>query len=288
MNKSVYVLVITIFICIFQFSYLPLKYQQETIYKTYIPVVYSPINKFGISGGNNQMAQVIGASWFYAWNPIVDISGVEGVAMMRDGTSINNIVIDNSNYLLGFNEPDVCPNQACITPANAAILWHIIEERFPNKKLVSPATSHNTPTWLIQFRDEYYKLYQKYPRLDALAFHCYYNNANQCIEYGKQIITLAKEWEIPEVWCTEFSFLKALNVNYIKEIEDFITWLEYEPIITHYSPYVTYNGECPSLWWNDCRTDANPSLFEKDLVTLTELGKLYKGIWESNNNKLLQ
>jgi hypothetical protein len=95
---------------------------------------------------------------------------------------------------------------------------------------------------------------------------------------GNKFITWAKEWNVPEVWCTEFAFLSVKKITYKESISRFISWLESEPMITHYSPYVASNGVCPSWYWQDCRVGADPSLFEVDLQTLTELGKLYQKI----------
>lgn len=246
---------------------------KEESYRLFIPIMISPINKFGVAGGTEQSTKIIGASWFYTWSSANNAQSVEFVPMIWDETHINDKIVSNSEYLLVFNEPDR-PDQANISVEDAIILFYEIEEKYPNKKLVSPATINETE-WISKFLKLFTEKYNRYPRLNALAFHCYFHDADWCIDLGNKFIDLANKYNIKEVWCTEFAFLEVYNKDYKNQINIFVSWLESEQIIKRYAPYVSYNGECPSWYWTDCRSGANPSLFEKDLETLTELGKIY-------------
>lgn len=271
--SKLFLLFITIII-ISSCANIKLRIIKEENHNLFIPIIISPINKFGVAGGTEQSTKIIGASWFYTWSSANNAQSVEFVPMIWDETHINDEIISNSDYILGFNEPDLS-GQANISPVEAAKYWKIIEEKYSNKKLISPAVSHLHKEWLLEFRDSYYNLYNEYPRLDGIAFHCYLPSANECINLGKYFINLANNWNVKEIWCTEFAFLEVYNKDYKNQINIFISWLESEQMIERYAPYVSYNGECPSWYWTDCRSIADPSLFEKDLETLTELGKIY-------------
>lgn len=256
-------------------TYIPQRIvEKETKKKVFIPLAISIPNKFGVAGGNEKSTKIIGGSWFYTWSAANNSQSVEFVPMIWDETHIDDKIISNSNYILGFNEPDLS-GQANLSPEEAAKYWNILEQKYPNKRLISPAPSHENVEWLEKFRNAYYQLYDKYPKFDGIAFHCYKPWARECIEVGEYFINLAHQWGISEIWCTEFAFLKAWNGNYRNEINIFTTWLESEEIIKRYSPYVSNNGKCPSWYWTDCREGANPSLFQEDLITLTSLGWLY-------------
>jgi len=240
----------------------------------YFPLIISQVNKFGIAGCPIS-CKTIGCSWCYSWssNPGI-INNTETVPMIWDETRVNEKIGGNSKYLLGFNECDLS-GQCNLSPKNAVEPWYIVEQNNPDKLLVAPVPSHLNPNWIIEFREEFYKKYNKYPRFSVLAFHCYEPWAIDCINLGNKFIKLAKEWNINEVWCTEFAFLEAYNKDYKNQINIFINWLDSNDMITRYAPYVSYRGICPSFYWTDCRNEANPSLFKENLYTLTELGKIY-------------
>lgn len=247
---------------------------KEESYRLFIPIMISPINKFGVAGGTEQSTKIIGASWFYTWSSANNAQSVEFVPMIWDETHINDEIISNSEYLLVFNEPDR-PDQANISVEDAVTFFYEIEGKYSDKKLVSPATI-NDIKWISEFLELFTEKYNRYPRLNGLAFHCYFHDAEWCINLGNEFINLAKKYNIEEVWCTEFAFLKPWTYNYKYETRKFISWLESTEMIKKYSPYVSYNGdECPSEFWKYCDEGSDPSLFEKDLKTLTELGKIY-------------
>lgn len=253
---------------------LPKILKEEHENKLYFPVIYSVENKFGVAGCPSSCV-TIGCSWCYDWNTNPKlIKNTETIPMIWDERFINEKIGGNSKYLLGFNECDLS-RQCNLLPQEAVEPWNIVEQNNPDKLLVAPVPSHLNPNWIIEFREEFYKKYNRYPRFSVLAFHCYEPWAIDCINLGNKFIDLANKWNIKEVWCTEFAFLEAYNKDYKNQINIFISWLESTNIITRYAPYVSNRGECPTFYWTDCRSIADPSLFEKDLKTLTELGKIY-------------
>ena len=119
------------------------------------------------------------------------------------------------------------------------------------------------------------RLYGVPPRFDALAWHCYEWQAAGCIARGKQFVGLARAWGVPEVWCTEFAFVRAHTANPEREALAFVAWLEAEALITRYAPYGHY-VERGAWYWPDTRASADPSLFAgPGSLELTDVGKWY-------------
>lgn len=243
--------------------------------RVHVPMLLgSEPKKLGL-GGCVTSCEPLGCSWCYGWKPDPG-SGQdhERVPMIRDAADMGRPVSSNSNWLMGFNEPDLS-EQANLTPISAAKLWREIERSHPERRLVAPAPSHIHPDWLPQFRNAYRMLYGVWPRLDALAFHCYFP-ADSCIGLGEQFVTWALAWGVPEVWCTEFAFVPAYNPRAEEDARRFVAWLEAEPVVARYAPFASYiqGGE---WYWPDRRVEANPSIFAVDGVTLTEIGQWYAG-----------
>lgn len=144
-----------------------------------------------------------GVSWTYNWavNPgrQPENLGGEGCDInfapmcwndYWNGTQLTNYLAGNSGtrYLLGFNEPNFS-SQANMTPAQAAEKWPELEEYAEQygMALVSPALNFSGERvggrvwqpvdWLDAFILEYNNLYDRDPRMDYIALHCYMDYA---------------------------------------------------------------------------------------------------------------
>lgn len=184
----------------------------------------------------------VGASWLYNWsvNPPIISPNIESIPMIWDEHYIHGPIGGNSSYLMGFNEPDY-PGQAELTPEEAAPLWREIEALYPDKKLVSPAPSQLDIEWLVRFRVVYRNLYGENPRLDVLAAHCY-ESFSYCQSHLLWYENMARQWNIPEVWVTEFNSVRRPA----SEMQQLVEWMESEPEITRYAFFTnstpnTYN-----------------------------------------------
>lgn len=244
----------------------PKPFLPSQVYRVYLPMIQrqpQPPQKKGVGlpKEHQDCIQVndLGAYWFYDWSPTpLDCPWGESVPMVW-GKSIPSFISGSSPYLLGFNEPDHA-DQSNLTPQEAAQLWQYIESYYPNKKLISPAPSHLNPEWLR----EWYALAQ--PKLAGLALHCYLPTAQECIALTEKYIEWAKEWNVPEVWVTEFAFEDWA------EAQVFIDWMKREPMVKRYA-------------WFAGRVDGDESwaqgmgwkapLFDRD-NTLTLFGQNYR------------
>ena len=253
---------------------LPTPLYREASFTLWLPRVEKPPKKgIGLTYGNCADALAMGAVWFYTWGPQPSpCAGVESVPMIWGEENVCVAVSGTSDWLLGFNEPDRS-NQADLTPCEAAELWGDVEQCYPDQLLASPAVSHTAVDWLQQFYDCYLHEFVRKPRLDALAVHCYANNAAECIATVEEVIGLADAWDVSGgVWVTEFAFWPTLEQTLeeaLNEARTFIAWMDEEPRVARYAWFAArMRGD---EWWMGPLTP----LVEFDTGALTVYGMMY-------------
>lgn len=243
----------------------------------YIPYYVSqPRAKLGLSGGTTAQTAVLGGSWYYAWGPNGrSTDGVEFVPMIWGEATMTATVQTDAVWLLGFNEPD---GQSLVPPERAAELWRQLEAMHPERKLASPGPSHLDPGWLKRMRTAYITEYGEPPRFDALCAHSYRATANEVIADLRIYLDWAEAWGVPEVWLTEFAVLPGWSgPGWEYELRTLLAWLEAEPRITRYSPFVGHL-DVPHWTWPTSDPLLNPSLFtEAGGLVLTDVGRAYAG-----------
>lgn len=223
-------------------------------YSIYLPLIIGapPPPKKGVPLTYNDCTSVttMNAFWEFAWSPTPpNCTGIENVPMIWGAGDINTTVGGNSLWIMGFNEPDNS-GQANLTPAQAATLWRQIEQKYPTRKLLSPASNGDIPNWLVDFRNAYISAYGSPPRLDGLGVHCYRWFAYQCIPWIQQYESLAISWGVPEIWVTEFSFATTSPSSpsgSLQEQQTFINWMESQSQVTRFSWFASkIQG---TEWW---------------------------------------
>ncbi len=192
----------------------------------------------GLTYGDCPSATAVVAVWQYGWSPTpAACAGIENIPMIWGASDVNATLGGNSQWIMGFNEPD-STSQSNISPSNAATLWRQIEQMYPTRKLAAPAPSGGNTTWLPAFRQAYISDYGTAPRLDALTVHCYAWYASQCTSFTQQYETWATSWGVPEVWVTEFSFSptspNTLSQS-LQEAQTYINWMEADSMITRFA-----------------------------------------------------
>lgn len=220
--------------------------------------------------------------WRYAYTPAVgDCPGVEDVPMFSQPHVLDRYeageirLISDSDWIMGLNEPDneswVAPWGTYVSPEDAVPIWERMEALFPDYKLVAPSTTPWGKKWIVEFRNAYVAKNDLPPRFDALACHCYIDAA-YCKNEAKWWIDLANEWDVPEVWVTEFAAWAttsnpAPGLNYMNEM---IGFYRSEPTITRWSWFIARDANWEkasyylTLYWSDTRE-------------LTPLGEAYRG-----------
>ncbi len=208
-------------------------------------------------------ATTLGAKWQFGWmTSPANCAGIENVPMISVAGDVNTTLGGNSNWVMGFNEPDSA-GATNLSPSSAATLWRQIEQKYPNRKLLAPAPSGANPTWLVDFRNAYIAAFGAPPRLDALAVHCFAWSADACIQHTQLFEGWASSWGVPEVWVTEFSISPAAPntpSQAIQEETTFLNWLDAEPMVTRYAwfasliqgtePWVNADFVTPLIDWN--------------------------------------
>lgn len=230
-----------------QFAAAPQSVDSEPgqIYTTFLPQIKNDyphpsdsLKKGAVTGSGDWNTFILtGAYRGYSHSRLLFPQPVEikinMIPMIKSKLEIG-LPISPSDWLMGFNEPDIdSPYSGLLDPAEAAMLWHDYFEP-TGRKLVSPAPSHLHPEWLVQFRDAYLKTYHQAPRLDALAIHSYLTDLTNCKELMTRVINWSNEWNIPNgVRLTEFA------IPDIDVMKKFINWLEDEPRVEEYDWFIS-------------------------------------------------
>lgn len=189
-------------------------------------------------------------AWLWNWSTSPPVlAGIESVPAIWGRDQMGAAPGGNSRWLMGFNEPDLA-GQANLTPSQAADLWATLEGTYPDRLLASPQPSHIAGGWLADWYAAYVSIYERKPRVDALAFHCY-AGVDECIALTEYYAGLARAWGVRELWVTEFAFgmgfvEPAQSVSVGQRLDDltrFVEYLELNPVVTRYA-YYTNRGEC--------------------------------------------
>ncbi len=218
-------------------------------YKVYLPVILTASaptpppatpSKKGVPLTYSDCPTVgsVKGSWEYAWSATPpSCTGIENVPMIFGWYDINYTPGGNSEWLMGFNEPDL-QDQANLSISQAVQLWRQLEQKHPNRKLLAPAPSGGNPDWIVNFRNAYISAYGAAPRLNGLAVHCYAWYASQCITHTLKFKNWATAWGVSEIWVTEFSFSPTSPSSpnqALQEARTFISWMASESKITRYA-----------------------------------------------------
>ena len=97
---------------------------------------------------------------------------------------IKDIHAEPYDTILGFNEPNH-KDQSNLSPEEAAFAWIELQEKYPEKVLVSPcASAPNTTLWFDEFFDICKELGC---RIDYLSTHSYTCNAERDLEFMNEL-----------------------------------------------------------------------------------------------------
>jgi hypothetical protein len=223
----------------------------------------------------------LGVDWTVTWgtNPIL-VPGVEAVPMIWGRFSGCPTLGGNSDYVLGFNEPGL-EEQSNMPPLVGAVYWRRLEQCYPHKRLVSPATVRfdtlDNSWWLEEMRNEYIDRYDEPPRFDVLALHCYASGANPlrtiCNQQVNKFAGWAEDWNIPEgIWVTEFAQVTTSETAMVYFLDRTVSWMESNPAIDRYAWFSTRLRGDESYAFGG---GVNTSLVDCDTGALTAAGREY-------------
>ena len=271
-----------------------LPIQPRVIYTLYLPMVAKNHNAKlaamrGVAASGNGGVEAVrqtGASFYLNWwyQPSAGMpTNVEFVPMISAPQYPMPDTIADSEYLMGANEPNVY-GQVQTCPADYVATWREIENRYGDRKLVSPGVGSWGNTWcyapdgkiwqgiggvdwLTDFRVFYHRQYGVYPQWSVLSFHCYPPPEAPCGDFRAAtdvMVALADEWNIDEVWITEWDAgkLGAQDPQRIRNVMAY--WLTVSKV-TRIAYYQDWAEAAPQ---NSPLTDASGQI--------TEYGKAYR------------
>lgn len=244
-----------------------------------LPPVRNP-DAYGVVDLDGQCAtlDLIAPRWTYNYSTHpLECAGVESVPMIQSGAQISNTIASNSDWLMGFNEPDMncVACWAYQTPEQAAVNWRLIEERYPDKKLVAPSpisgTHYDLLGWLARFYAAYIALYGSPPRLDALAVHIYFVQASDAEVMVQEALNQAIAWDVPQVWVTEWGM--ALGDPDGMQEATFLDWLQTSGVARYswFGSSIDIENGIKQGWYS--KDWADMSLVKGG--ALTDFGKVY-------------
>lgn len=192
-------------------------------------------------------------SWAYNWAGSLSgnlPNGVEFVPMLwgaKDfggwATAIQTILSSGSNYILGFNEPDMA-SQASMSPSDAATNYRkYITPHAGKAKLISPAVTSSTDNGQgLSWFDSFYEQC-KDCKITGLAVHWYGNTAEEFKDFVQKAMKKASDKGLSELWITEFALNDdaqgTKNVNGAADfINNVIPWLDSQSGVTRYSYFM--------------------------------------------------
>jgi len=207
------------------------RHRKEHVHYVYVPVVQQtelpPILKgVGIHEPYFDPAQLprVRASWYFTWYDHPPLAaGAEAVPMIKEARYAGSPTSGSSSWLMWFNEPDV-PNQANLSPAEAAALYnaHHDDAVYAGKKHLSPSV------FFVSWLADWLPLLDGDKLPDGLGVHCYYWDSgarpvdpedptrtvvdaalDHCRGKLAEVDALAKQWGIGEVWLTEYALVGA-------------------------------------------------------------------------------
>ncbi|KAK5801202.1 hypothetical protein VI817_003414 [Penicillium citrinum] len=208
---------------------------------------YNDISTVSAMTGSGNVA------WAYNWAMSLSgnlPSGVDFVPMLwgaRDFggwfAAIETALSSGSEYILGFNEPDMA-SQASMSASEAAGYYQNYITPYAGKaKLISPAVTSSTTdgqglSWFQSFMDQCTSC-----DISGLAVHWYGNNIDEFKTFVQQAIDTASSYSLSEVWITEFAL--SADVNGIVDqtttnsfVSEAISYLDSQSAVTRYSYFM--------------------------------------------------
>lgn len=195
-------------------------------------------------------------SWAYDWNMYSNgqLPGeVEYVPMLWGAkmfggwvAAIETALGGGSNYILGFNEPDM-PGQSNMDPSEAVGYYqNYITPYAGQATLVSPSVTSSTSSgqgldWLKSFMDSCQGC-----NIGGISVHWYGSSPDQLKSFVTDAVNFAGKYGITEVWLTEFALTDAMNGGNpeaaAKFLKDVLPWLDSQPAVTRYAYFMCDDG----------------------------------------------
>lgn len=199
------------------------------------------------------LASTGAVSWAYNWDMSLYgllPSGVSYVPMLRTSedfggwfTAIQTALSSGSEYILGFNEPDM-PSQANMSPSEAASYYNqYITPYSGQAKLISPGVTSSTATgmglsWFTEFMGSCSSC-----GISGLAVHWYGDTAEEFESFVTEAISTAQQYGLSEVWVSEFALTSDVSGTGDPDttaafLDTVLPWLDSQDMVSHYAYFM--------------------------------------------------
>lgn len=259
------------------------------------------VSKKGLAMGGDMSDTVemkkLNLSWYYNWGTTAFNSSVDDKVAhvpMVWGIGEDNIaeipnITDDSNYILGYNEPDI-ESQANATPAEGLKYWPLIEAT--GKRTVSPASANpnGASSWVTSFLNGDYDeegVFIEGADCDAIAVHSYGGST----DVTRLLAAVDDVWNTyhKPIWLTEVSIMGRKGTSYDKSyeneearkavmeyVEKMVEELDKRDYVERYA-WFPYNINSTNEI-DDMDGSGASAMFDYATGKFTELGKLYSEI----------
>ena len=198
--------------------------------------------------------RVEGVSWAYNWKAQPDgplPPGLDFIPMCWGAGSaptcsqdMQAAISSGSAHLFSFNEPDH-QSQADMTPeAAAALHLQIFDSLSTSAKIGSPAVTNGPPPMGISWLEQFLDICHDHCPVDFIAFHWY--GAAQDLDglrkHTENIIGLAHQYGISEVWLTEFGAHSGTLAEKVTFLEEAMDFLDSNPSVERYAYFMLSDG----------------------------------------------
>jgi len=232
----------------------------------YIPLTIGKQNLgrgVGLTYGICADAEAVDANWYINWGVTGKCQNTSHVPVVF-GEFKTCPIIPGNGLVLGFNEPDR-PDQANLTPERGAELWYrLTVDCYPGRQFGTP-TIINEMTWLTDWWQAYYDMYEQTPNVQILSIHCYsWTGADRCINFVQEARAWGQARGIYQIIIPEYAILPC-NIGHVAgilEADRFRSWLETQPDVIGAAWFAAriYGDE---WWWFKPGDACNTSLVDK-------------------------
>jgi hypothetical protein len=176
--------------------------------------------KKGCSGCTCAQMEALGAAASYTWSPFGSLcpTGKPIYPMIWGSRHLNPADLEAAwtaaratGWLMGYNEPDqTAPGSSGMAMDAAVEGWLLVEAACsPPCRLVAPAPAGGA-RWLADWRAAFHARFGRYPRIDALAVHCYLDLAG-CKAKVREYQAFGRDIGVTQLWITEWATLPGLT-----------------------------------------------------------------------------
>lgn len=160
-------------------------------------------------------------------------------------SAIESALAGGSQYILGFNEPDM-PSQANLPVSEAAAYYKQYITPYADKAtLVTPAVTNGGGAMGLNYMANFLSECSDC-QASVMAIHWYGLSADDFKSHVISAVNLAQQHGMNEVWITEFALNGASNDQSAAFLEEVLPWLDSQAGVGRYAFFMCSEGRLTS------------------------------------------